>query len=247
MKFRLAAPATLIDLGRIPGLAYINDAGTHIAIGALTTHYAVESSALIEAKCPLLAETAAQIGDVQVRNRGTIGGSLSHADPAGDYPAAIIALDAEIKAVGPGGERTITATDFFVDLLTTALGPGEILTEVRVPVIQPGTGTAYLKVPQKASGFAICGVAVRVTRDGNGVCQDISIGVTGVGPKAYRATAVENALKGQALDAQVIQAASQQVLDGVDPSADIHASAEYRAHLTKVYTRRAIELALSRA
>lgn len=246
MKFRLAAPKYLIDLGRVAGLAYIKEAGDQIAIGAMTTHHQIESSALLNQKCPLLSETAAAIGDVQVRNKGTIGGSVSHSDPAGDFPAAIVALDAEITAVGPNGERTIQASDFFVDLLTTALNADEIVTEIRVPISPARTSMAYLKVPQKASGFAVCGVAVRVTVDQNRVCQDIGIGITGIDVKAYRAAAVEQALKGQRLDAQTIAAASQKAVDGVDPSADIHASSDYRAHLAKVYTRRAIEAALAR-
>jgi carbon-monoxide dehydrogenase medium subunit len=246
MKFRLAAPKYLIDLGRVAGLAYIEETGDKIAIGAMTTHHQVENSALLNQKCPLLSETAAAIGDVQVRNKGTIGGSVSHSDPAGDFPAAIVALDAEITAVGPNGERTIQASDFFVDLLTTALNADEIVTEIRVPISPARTGMAYLKVPQKASGFAVCGVAVRVTVDQDRVCQDIGIGITGIGVKAYRAAAVEQALKGQRLDAQTIAAASQKAVDGVDPSADIHASSDYRAHLAKVYTRRAIEAALAR-
>jgi carbon-monoxide dehydrogenase medium subunit len=246
MKFRLAAPPYLIDLGRIADLAYIRQEGDEIAIGAMTTHHTIESSDLLNQKCPLLSETAACIGDVQVRNKGTIGGSLAHADPAGDFPAAVLALSATIKAVGPGGERWIKAEDFFVDLLTTALKEDEILTEIRVPVSQSGTGTAYLKVPQKASGFAVCGVAARIRVDKKQTCQDVAVAITGIGPKAYRAGAVEQALRGQQIDAAAVDAASKRAVDGIDPSEDIHASAEYRAHLTQVYTRRALMLALSR-
>lgn len=246
LKFRLAAPKYMIDLGRIPDLAYIREDGEKIAIGAMTTHRAIESSALLKQLCPLLPETARQIGDVQVRNRGAIGGSLAHADPAGDFPAAVLALSAEIRAVGPQGERSIRAEDFFVDLLTTALEEDEILTEVRVPRDAGGTGTAYLKVPQKASGYAICGVAVRMTLDQNRVCQDVAVGITGIAAKAYRARSVERALLGQPVDDGAIEAAADRVVDGVDPSEDIHASSDYRAHLAKVYTRRGLTEALSR-
>lgn len=246
MKFRLAAPKYIIDLGRIADLAYINEVGDEIAIGAMTTHYAIESSDLLKQKSPLLPEAAAAIGDVQVRNRGTIGGSLAHADPAGDFPAAVLALSANIKAVGPGGERWIKAGDFFIDLLTTALQPDEILTEIRVPVNPARTGNAYLKVPQKASGFAICGVAARITVDQNQVCQDLAVGITGIAAVAYRAMAVEQALRGQPVDAATIEAAAWKAVEGIDPSEDIHASAAYRAHLARVYTRRALLTAVAK-
>src|SRR5207247_1682592 len=179
-------------------------------------------------------------GDVQVRNKGTIGGSLAHADPAADYPAAILALDAEIDAAGPRGRRTIRAADFFVDLLQTALAPDEIITDVRVPVT--GATVAYVKTEQKASGFAICGVAVVIGPDG------VRIGVTGVAAKAYRATAAEQALAGQrSPGADAIALAASRAADGVDPLGDIHASAAFRAHLAQVNTRRALERALGRA
>ncbi|MCS6805277.1 MAG: xanthine dehydrogenase family protein subunit M [Acidobacteriota bacterium] len=246
MKFRLASPHYLIDLGGIADLRYISADGDQIAIGAMTTHHAIESSALLKHSCPLLSEAAAAIGDVQVRNCGTIGGSLAHADPAGDFPAAVLALSARLKAVSSRGERWIHSDDFFIGLLTTALQSDEILTEIRVPVDPPRTGAAYLKVPQPASGFALCGVAARVTVDAQQVCQSVAIGITGVGPTAYRARAVEQQLQGQTLDDAVISAAAEHAVDGVDPSEDIHASSEYRAHLAKVYTQRAIQTALSR-
>lgn len=240
MKLRLARPKVVIDIARISTLSYVREADGRIAIGATTTHQEVESSAVLKAKCALLPETAASIGDVQVRNKGTIGGSLAHADPAADYPAAVLALDAEIDVVGPGGRRTIAATDFFVGLLETALAPNEIITEIRVRPI--GRRCAYVKTDQKASGFALAGVAAIAGDDG------VKVGVTGVAPKAYRATAVEQALAGQrAPNAQAIALASARAADGVEPLSDIHASASFRAHLAQVNTRRAIEKALSRA
>jgi len=239
MKLRLARPTVVIDIARIANLSDIRESGGRIAIGALTTHRAVETSALLKSKCPLLCETAAVIGDVQVRNKGTIGGSLVHADPAADYPAAILALDAEIEVAGPRGRRTIRAADFFVDLLQTSLAADEILTEVRVSAT-PRT-VAYVKTEQKASGFALAGVAVVVGADG------IRIGVTGVAPKAYRAAAAEQVLAGQSSpSAETIALAAARAADGVEPLNDIHASTEYRAHLARVNTGRALEKALAR-
>jgi aerobic carbon-monoxide dehydrogenase medium subunit len=246
MKLRLARPRIVIDIARIANLSDIRpstssgQASERIAIGALATHRAVETSALLKSQCPLLAETAAVIGDVQVRNKGTIGGSLVHADPAADYPAAILALDAEIEVAGPHGRRTIRAADFFVDLLQTSLAADEILTEVRVSAT-PRT-VAYVKTEQKASGFALAGVAVVVGPEG------IRIGVTGVAATAYRAAAAEQLLAGQSSpSAETIALAAARAADGVDPLSDIHASAEFRAHLARVNTRRAIEKALARA
>jgi len=240
MKLRLARPKVVVDIARIATLSGLSETGGRLTIGALTTHRAVESSAVLKARCPLLPETASVIGDVQVRNKGTIGGSLAHADPAADYPAAILALDAEIDVAGPLGRRTIRAADFFVDLLQTALAPDEIIIAIRVPATPPTV--AYVKTDQKASGFALAGVAVVAGPDG------IRIGVTGVAAKAYRATAAEQALAGQRSPrAEAIAQAAARAADGVDPLNDIHASAAFRAHLAQVNTRRAIEKALSRA
>ena len=247
MKLRLASPRYVIDLGRVRGLSYIREEDGHIAIGALTPHADVEGSALLREKCPVLAETAAEIGDVQVRNRGTIGGSLAHADPAADYPAAILALGAEIVATSSSGTRTIPAADFFVDLLTTQLRPGEILTEVRVPMIAAGTGTAYKKLHQPASGFAIVGAAARVKLGGGGKIEDVAVGITGVGAKAYRAASVEKALRGKKAAPKLVADAARQATQGVEPLSDIHASAEYRREMAAVYTRRALERAIERA
>jgi carbon-monoxide dehydrogenase medium subunit len=240
MKLRLAMPQILIDLGRIRDLSYIREEGDQIRIGAMTTYYEIESSERLREICPLLPETAAQIGDVQVRNKGTIGGSLAHSDPAADLPAAIIALGAEMVAVGANGERVIKADDFFVDLMTTALEPGEILREIRVPVPESGSLQAYAKMPQPASGFAVVGVAVNITRDQGGVCRAAGIGVTGVASKAYRATASENVLVGKSLDEQAIDAAAAAITDGVSVNGDLFASEEFRKHLAEVYARRAL-------
>jgi len=243
MKLRVAAPATLIDLGRISGLSYVRNAGQQVAIGAMTTHAEIAGCDLLHAASPLLAETATHIGDVQVRNRGTIGGSLAHADPAADYPAAILALDAEMVAMSERGERVIPARKFFTGLMTTALRPSEILTEIRVPKTV-GAGTAYKKFHHPASGFAVVGVAAVVKlRRGN--IESAAIGITGVGVHAYRAAAVEAALRGKPLSA--IATAAEKAAGKVEALGDPYASAEYRRHLAEVFTRRALEAAAKAA
>ncbi|MGH9815596.1 MAG: FAD binding domain-containing protein [Candidatus Acidiferrales bacterium] len=255
MKLRLAAPRYVVDIGRIKQLDYIREHNGSIAIGAMATHAAIESSALLKAKCPLLAQTAGEIGDVQVRNRGTIGGSLAHADPAADYPAAILALEAELVASSTAGERIIAASDFFVDLLTTQLRPGEMLTEVRVPAIANGAGSkggarngaAYAKLHQPASGYALVGAAARVTLAANGAIERAVIGVTGVAAKAYRASAVEKALAGQKPSERLLAEAVRGAAKGVDVLSDIHASRDYRREMAAVFVRRALDSAIARA
>jgi len=247
MKLRLAQPGHLVDIGRLGGLSGIREEGGALVIGALTTHYAVESSAAVKAKCPVLSEVAQLIGDPQVRNLGTVGGSLAHADPAADWPAVVIALGAELKAIGPKGARTIKADDFFKDLLTTALAGDEILTEIRVPVPSAGSGAAYAKHPHPASRFAVVGVAALVTAGAGGICSHASVGVTGVGSKATRAKSVEAALTGKALDLATLAAAAEKAADGIAINADLQGSVEYKAHLTRVYAKRALEAAAARA
>ncbi|HEX8185430.1 MAG TPA: xanthine dehydrogenase family protein subunit M [Blastocatellia bacterium] len=247
MKLRLATPQVLIDIGRIKDLSYIREEGDQIRIGAMTTHYQIESSDYLREACPVLPEAAAQIGDVQVRNKGTIGGSLAHSDPAGDWPAIAIALNAEMVAASANGDRVIKVDDFFVDMLTTALEPGEILREIRINKPQGRFGHSYMKVPQPASGFAVVGVAVNLACDQNGACTNASIGVTGVASKAYRAAGVEKSLAGSAFDDQAIASAAAHAADGVSINGDLYASDEYRRHLVQVYMRRAIASAASRA
>ena len=243
MKLRLAQPGMLVDIGRIKDLAYIREQGDLIAIGTMTTHYQIESSALLQKICPLLPDCASHIGDVQVRNKGTIGGSVAHSDPAGDWPAAIIALNAQMVAVGANGERTINADDFFVDLLTIALTPGEILREIRVPKPSGRFVHSYQKVRHPASGFAVVGIAVAMRLAADGSCETVSVGVTGVASKVYRAAAVEAALKGQQLNDQTIAQAAAHATDGVDANSDLYASEDYRRHLAQVFTQRAIHQA----
>ena len=242
MKFRLARPAHVVDLRKIPGLSGVKEDGGTLVIGAMTTHYAVESSAVVKSKCGVLAQTAALIGDPMVRNMGTIGGSLAHADPAADYPATAIAVGAELVAEGPKGKRTIKVDDFFKGLMTTAVGADEILTEVRVPALAANQSAAYVKFPHPASRFAVVGVAAVLTIDG-GKCTKASIGITGAGTHAVRAKGVEAALAGKPLDAASIAAAADKAPDGVDVQADLQGSVDYKKHLLKVFAKRAIEAA----
>ena len=247
MKLRLAQPGVVIDLGKIDGMAYVREQNGGLAIGAMTTQSQIESSGLVRERAPVLAEAAGQVADPQVRNVGTIGGSLSHADPAADLPAVVLALGAQMVTSSTGEHRTIDAGDFFVDLLTTALRPDEILSEILVPALPGRTGTAYAKFGNKASHYAVVGVAAVVTVDADGSCESASIGVTGAGPKAVRATAAEEALTGSSLDDSAIEAAAALAGDGMEFNEDVHASAEYRAHLTTVFAARAIRTAAARA
>ena len=245
MKLRLATPEHVVDLGRVADLKSVReDAGT-IRVGATVTHYEIESSPLIRAKCPLLAEAASNIGDVQVRNMGTIGGSIAHADPAADYPASLLALEAQVRIVSAKGERTAPIDQFLVDALSTALQPGEIVREVIVPVEAAGTGVSYQKMVQPASGFAIVGAAVRVRKSG-GKLTFVRVGITGLAAKAFRAAGVEKLLEGTAGSATDVQKAANVVADGVDANSDLSASAAYRCQMAKVYTARAITQALAR-
>jgi carbon-monoxide dehydrogenase medium subunit len=247
MKLRLAEPTTLVDVARIPELQGICEDGEAVAIGAATPYYQVLDSALVRRRCPLLGEVIAQVGDMQVRSRGTIGGSLAHADPAADLPAAAVALNATLTINGPTGKRAIPATDFFVDLLTTALEPGELLTDIHFPATdQPGTGTAYEKHRHPASGYAVAGVAALLRVEGETIAE-ARIAITGACTHATRAQAVERALAGRAATTDGLATAAELAADGLDLMSDSYASMEYRAHLTRVLARRALERALERA
>lgn len=237
MKLRLAQPPLLVDLGRIGGLSYIRESGDQVLIGALTTHAHVAASQTLLSASPLLALAAAQIGDTQVRNRGTIGGSLAQSHPGADYPAAVLALDAEIVVHNRTGERVIPAGKYFTGMFTTALGSDEIITEIRIPRTN-GQRVAYKKHHHPASGYAVVGVAVRLQLSG-GRIESAAVGVTGVGEHAYRATAVENALRGKPTSA--IASAAASVTKGMEALGDAYASAEFRKHLAEVMARRALE------
>ena len=247
MKLRLAEPERLIDIGRIGELAGVRQDGDAVVIGALTTHHQVATDPVINAAAPLLAATAAHIGDRQVRNRGTIGGALAHADAASDYPAAILALEAEIVARGPRGERLIPAREFYVDFLTTALEPAEVLTEIRLPALSADHGWSYQKLANQASGYALVGVGAVVMLSERATCADIRIGITGTAPVAWRAGAAEEALRGQTLDARTVESVTARIDDGVDALGDLHASASYRRAVTRGLARRAVLEAAGRA
>ncbi len=248
MKLRVANPAALVDLGRIPGLGEITRSGDSLMIGALATHAAVAASEVARADCPILSEVASHIGDPQVRNRGTIGGSLAHADPAADYPTLMRTIGATIHVTGPGGaERSISADDFFVDIFTTGLAAGELVTAVEVPVMRAGQGSAYVKHRHPASSYAVVGVAAIVTVDG-GSCTAAAIGIGGVTGKPERAAAAEAALVGQAPTGDAIAAAAATVAgDLANPIGDLYASGEFRVHLASVLTKRALADAFGNA
>ncbi len=241
MKLRVASPAALVDIGRIPGLSEITRTGDSLTIGALATHSAVAASDLAKSDCPVLADTAAHIGDPQVRNRGTIGGSLSHADPAADYPTLMRAIGATIHVTGSGGgERSISADDFFVGLFMTGLAAGELVTAVEVPVMSAGQSGVYLKHRHPASSYAVVGVAAIVTVDG-GSCAAAGIGIGGVTGKPERASTAEAALVGNAPSNETVEAAAAAVAgDLADPIGDHYASGEFRVHLASVLTKRAL-------
>jgi carbon-monoxide dehydrogenase medium subunit len=240
MKLRIANPSALIDISRIPGLADIEENSNGLSVGAMTTHETVAGSEVVKAGWSLLAETAGQIGDPQVRARGTIGGSIAHADPAADYPTALLALGATIHTTGPEGARQIAAGDFFVDIFETALQDGELVTKVTVPPIAPGTGSTYLKFNHPASDYAVVGVAASVTLEA-GVCSDVRLAVGGVVGRPILVDAVSEALQGSAPSTETIAAAADTVAAALTkPIGDLFASGEYRVHLATVYTRRAL-------
>jgi carbon-monoxide dehydrogenase medium subunit len=247
MKLRVAVPPHVIDISRIAALRRIRAREGRLHIGALATHYMVESTAAVRRAAPALAEAAASIGDLQVRNLGTIGGSVMHADPAADYPAVLLALGAEVVLESPRGTRTVPIDGFFQGLMATAASPDEVLTEVIVPPLPPRSGTAYLKVANPASGFALAGVAAAVTLDADDRCTQVRIGVTGVASVAYRARKMEQSLTGRDLVDDVLKTAASAAADGVDVNADIFASADYRRHLARVLTARAVSAARERA
>jgi aerobic carbon-monoxide dehydrogenase medium subunit len=242
MKLRLAQPGTLIDIGRLSDLTGVRDGGDHLTIGALTRHNDLNHDPLANQQCPLIAHVAGLVGDLQVRHRGTIGGSLAHGDPASDLPTVCLTLDADIVARGPNGERTITARDFFTGFFETALGEDEILTEVRVPKTGDA-GWSYLKFRRRSVDWATVGVAAVVGAE-NGSVGEARVGLTNMGETPLRASGVEAALAGAPRDA--IRGAAEQADEGTDPPSDTWASADFRRHLARVLTARAIEEALSR-
>jgi carbon-monoxide dehydrogenase medium subunit len=235
MKLRLAAPTLLVDLRRVPGLDGVERDGGAVRLGAMVRHHAVATGGL-----GLASAAAATIADQQVRNRGTIGGTLAHGDPASDMPAVLLAAEGSVVVRGEGGEREIAAADLFQDYLTTAVGPGEIITEVRLPALE-GYGHGYRKFNRRQEDWAMVAVCALVRRASDGSCEDVRVGLTHMASTPLRATAVEEALRGQPLDAQSLAAAAEQAAEGTDPPADLNATADYKRHLARVLCRRALE------
>ncbi|WP_066933446.1 FAD binding domain-containing protein [Microtetraspora fusca] len=247
LRLRLAYPGTLVDLGRVEELRGVADRGDHVLIGAMTTHYEVATSPVVREHCPLVALATATVADPAVRHRGTFGGSLAHADPAGDLPAVARALDMEFVARSPEGERVIPAADFFLDYLETALDPGEILTGIRVPKLGPGWGFHYEKFHRTAQAWAIVGVAAAVRRSG-GAVEEARVALTNMGPVPVRATGVEQAVRGADLGANgALRAAAERADEDADPPSDLHARPDYRRHLARVLTHRALVAAAGAA
>jgi carbon-monoxide dehydrogenase medium subunit len=241
MKLRLARPSLLVDVGRVSELSYVRDDGERIAIGALTRHRDVAGDALLREHCPIVSQVAGQVGDPQVRHRGTIGGSLAHGDPASDLPSAILALDAELVIRGPGGERTVPASGFFTGVFQTACGPPEMLVEIRVPKLAGSIGSSYVKFARRAQDWATVAVAAIVERS-NGSVGSARISLTNMGATPLRATEAEQALTGGA----TIEEAAALVANGTEPPSDQAASADFRRHLATVLARRALEEAGAR-
>jgi carbon-monoxide dehydrogenase medium subunit len=242
LRLRLAAPTSLIDVGGIAEMSGVSDGGDHLVIGSNTTHHEVMNSALVKEHASLLAQTAATVADPQIRHRGTLGGSLAHADPAGDLPTAALALDATIVAAGPKGRREIAAKDFFVDYFTSALEPDEIVVAVKVPKMGDGWSTHYEKFNRTAQAWATVGVAAAVKRQ-NGTITEARVALTNMGPSPIRASSVEAALAGAQASADAIAGAAASAADGTRPTSDLHASAEFREHLARVLTKRAVATA----
>ena len=241
MKLRLNSPSALIDIGGIPDLAYIKEEDGHLAIGAGSTHAAIASSSLVMDHLPMITETASSIGDVQVRNKGTIGGSIAHADPAADWPAALLASEAKLVIAGTSDLRTVPITNFFQGLFATDLGENELITEIRIPIPAANTRSTYLKFVQPASRFAIVGCAAMVTKN-NSTCENVRVAFAGVSVKPFRDQNIEQALEGKTPDPATIEAATQNAAADVDILGDHFASQEYRQHLARVFARRALKV-----
>ena len=247
MKVRLARPEYLIDINQIDGLHYIKEENGYLKIGGLTREADLETSDLIRSKYPIILDTASMIADPQVRNMATVGGNLAHGDPANDHPATMLALGAEIIAVGPRGERNIPVKDFFLSVFTTALEHGEILTEIRIPIPRGGSGGAYFKLERKGGDFATVGVAAQVTVDAAGICQEAGIGLTNVGATPIKANRAEDFLCGKRLDESNIKQAAQLAAEAAQPSSDLRGPAEYKVSMVKELTKRALTRARERS
>jgi carbon-monoxide dehydrogenase medium subunit len=247
MKLRIARPAYLIDINRISGLSYIKEEGGFLKIGGLTREAELEASPLVHAKYPILVDTTQVIADPQVRNLATVAGNLAHGDPANDHPATMLALGAQVVATGSRGQRIIPIEDFFLSLFSTALQPGEILTEIRIPIPPARSGGAYFKLERKVGDFATSAVAAQLTFDGQGVVQKVGIGLTNVGPTPIQAKKAEAFLRGKKLDDANLRQAAQLAADDAQPSSDLRGPAEYKKGLVKELAKRALARAAERA
>jgi carbon-monoxide dehydrogenase medium subunit len=247
MKLRIARPGYLIDINRITGLSYIKEENGFLKIGGLTREAELEASPLIRSKYPILIDTTHVIADPQVRNLATVAGNLAHGDPANDHPATMLALDAQVVATGSRGERVIPIEEFFLSLFSTALQPGEILTEIRIPLAVPHSGGAYFKLERKVGDFATAAVAAQVTLDSTGAVQKVGIGLTNVGPTPIKVQKAENLLRGKKLDEANIRQVAQLAADDAQPSSDLRGPAEYKKGLIKELAKRALSRAAERA
>ena len=248
MKLRLAAPTSLVDISKLPDFSYIRDEDDYLAIGALVTHDAVEHDRKIKDRLTLINDAVTSIGDKQVRNLGTIGGSVCHADPAADLPTAFLVADAHFVMEGESGRRVVPARDFFVDFFSTAVGHDEILTELQVPYLPQRSGSAYVKHSLREADFAIANVGTIVTMEEDGkTCREARIGLGSAGPTPLRATSAERYLKGRPVDEATIAEAAERAIEGANPPSDVHGSREYRLKMIKALTQRSLGLALSRA
>jgi carbon-monoxide dehydrogenase medium subunit len=247
MKIRLARPECIIDINRLADLHYVKEEAGFLKIGGLTREADLETSSLIRSKYLIILDTAASIADPQVRNMATVGGNLAHGDPANDHPATMLALEAEIVAIGPHGERVIPVKDFFLSIFTTALEHSEILTEIRIPIPPAGSGGAYFKLERKVGDFATVGVAAQVTLDGTGICRRVGIGLTNVGATPIKATRAEGFLAGKTMDKEQIDQAAQLAAEESQPSSDLRGPAEYKISMVRELTKRALVRACERA
>ncbi|MBI4456043.1 MAG: xanthine dehydrogenase family protein subunit M [Acidobacteria bacterium] len=247
MKLRMSSPRYLVDINRIGGLSRVAQRNGAMIFGTLARHVEIEDSIAIKSKLPIMHDTASVIGDTQVRNLGTIGGALAHADPAGDWPPTLLALNAKVKCCGPKGERTLSTDELLVDAYSTNLSASEVLTEISVPLPWAGSGGAYLKFERKAGDFAVASVAVQIALDNGETCRDIGVGLGAVGLTAIRARKAESLLRGKKLSKALIQDAAKQISAEADPFSDIRGTADYKRHLVTVLFERAMNVAMRRA
>ncbi|MBI4607602.1 MAG: xanthine dehydrogenase family protein subunit M [Candidatus Rokubacteria bacterium] len=247
LNFRLVQPEALVDINRIADLAYVRERNGGLAVGALTRQHALERSETVRRRLPILAEACRLIGHLPIRHRGTVGGNLAHADPASELPAVMLALDAEFVVVAKGARRMLAARDFFTGVLSTALRPGELLAEIRLPGLPPRTGAAFVEMARRAGDFALVGVAALLTLDAAGRCQQARLALCGVGPTPIRASEAERVLIGEAPRGAALEAAAERAVAATDPPSDIHGSAEFRRKLARYFTRQALETDAQRA